>query len=218
MEENTTNTNITIKRYEQACFEFVKDDCNIFIDPGDYGVPDNLERANAILVTHYHFDHVSKDSLEKAYKKNPNLKIYGPKTLKDNLSVPVNVVKEGDQFEVKNFNIKVFGKFQDVTSIYDDPIENVGYYIYDKIFHPGDALTYVEGIEAVIVPMAAPWAKFSEVEKYLKEMKAKFVIPNHDITLNEMGVDFALNSLENASKKAGSNFIKMKVNDEIIYK
>lgn len=199
-----------IKRHPQACFEIFKNETRIFIDPGYFGIPENLVEADAIFVTHSHFDHVDHKVLNKLLKKK-KIPVFGPRKLQDDLDFKINIVKDGDSFSINDFRIDVMGSFQDVTSIHDEPIENVGYMIDRILLHPGDALPKIHGLYAVILPVVAPWVKHKEMEEYLEEYRPKIVIASHDITLNEIGIEFQFKSLEKAANRAGSTFFDMKV-------
>lgn len=200
-------------RHVHACVELVKNGEHIFIDPGEYGVPDNLKDASAILITHDHFDHVSISAVEECYKDNSNLKIYGPKTFSERVSFPVSEVKNGDVFTVGKFKIEVIGNYQDIANLNDPPIENIGYMIDGKVLHPGDALPTIDDVDTVLFPLAAPWAKTIDIQKYLKNYRPKQVVPIHDVILNELGVEFGLKTMSELSKEIGANFHPLKVGD-----
>lgn len=199
-----------IKRHAHACIEVRTKNKVIFIDPGDFGVPNNLLDADIILITHDHFDHVSHESLKNISKKKKDIKIYGSKTLKEKSDFNVIEVKEGDVILEDDLIIKVFGSLQDIANLNDPPIENIGYYINDTLFHPGDALTGFENMNIVLLPLAAPWSKATDLQKFIRKYKPKAVIGYHDITLNDMGIEFGLKTLKGLAKESNSVFLGMK--------
>lgn len=67
----------------------------------------------------------------------------------------------------------VHGVLQDVTSSCDPPIENLGYLFEGMFLHPGDALPRFYNLPAVALPLAAPWTKRADMERYLAEYRAK---------------------------------------------
>ena len=204
-----------IKRHPQACVEIREKGKTLFIDPGEFGIPENLKDADAIFVTHNHFDHVSiKDEEVLESIKSGHIQVYGPGSLYEDAGFPVNVVKDGDDFMIGDVSVKVMGNWQDITSIYDPPIENVGYMIEDRFLHPGDALPKFRGLPIVAGPMAAPWAKNSDIEKYLEEYRPKGIFPLHDVTLNDMGIDFAMKNLETMANRINAICYSLKVGED----
>ncbi len=203
-----------IKRHPQACIEIRHKGQVIFIDPGAFGMPDNIEEADAIFVTHSHFDHIDIDKVKSLATKG-GVCVYGPHALSVDADFPVFAVKDGDNFYIDDVYVEILGSLQDVTSIYDPPIENVGFLIDGKFLHPGDALPKFYDLPVVAIPMAAPWAKNSDIEKYLADYKPKGILTVHDITLNELGVDFALKNLKKMAENIGADYYPLKVGEDI---
>ncbi|WP_243344550.1 MBL fold metallo-hydrolase [Anaerococcus sp. AGMB09787] len=202
-------------RHVHACVEFVKDGKHIFIDPGEFGLPDNLQEASAILITHDHFDHVSISDVKKCYENNKNLKIYGTKSFANKVDFPVISPQSGDIFDLDGFKIQAIKNYQDIANLNDPPIENIGYIIDDKVLHPGDCLPKIKNIDTILLPLAAPWAKTIDIQKYLREYRPKVVLPIHDLILNELGVNFKLKNMEELSKEVEASFYPLKVGDSI---
>ncbi|TCD46305.1 MBL fold metallo-hydrolase [Streptococcus sp. X16XC17] len=190
-----------IIRHIHACVEVLVDETRIIIDPGEFGIPDSLDQADAILITHHHFDHVDQERIKKLVEKKPHIKVFGPSSFADDVDFPVTIAKEGDDFSVGDARISVHGQFQDIANLADDPIENVGYLINDFLLHPGDALPKIEDIPAVLLPMAAPWVKTRDIQTYLRNYKPRFILPNHDLILNDMGREFSLKTFEQLAKE-----------------
>ena len=49
-----------------ACVRLDKDGAVLVIDPGAFSDPDALAGANAVLITHEHFDHIEPERLRAA--------------------------------------------------------------------------------------------------------------------------------------------------------
>src|SRR5215472_3601967 len=65
-----------LTKLAHACVRLAKDGAVLVIDPGAFGGADALEGADAILVTHEHFDHVEPDTLRAALTANPGLHVW----------------------------------------------------------------------------------------------------------------------------------------------
>ena len=61
-----------------ACVRLDKDGGVLVIDPGAFSGDDALNGADAVLVTHEHFDHVVPDQMRAALTANPGLRLWAP--------------------------------------------------------------------------------------------------------------------------------------------
>jgi len=59
-----------------ACVRLEKDGSVLVIDPGAFSGDDALAGADAVLVTHEHFDHLVPDSLRAALAERPGLRLW----------------------------------------------------------------------------------------------------------------------------------------------
>ena len=59
-----------------ACTRFDKDGAVLVIDPGAFSDPQALAGANAVLITHEHFDHIESDRLRAALEADPGLHLW----------------------------------------------------------------------------------------------------------------------------------------------
>ena len=62
---------IRLTRLVHACISVDDGTSLLFVDPGEFGVPDNLDKATAVLVTHDHFDHISHKALQELHATRP---------------------------------------------------------------------------------------------------------------------------------------------------
>ncbi|MCI5836443.1 MAG: MBL fold metallo-hydrolase [Veillonellaceae bacterium] len=201
-------------RHPQACMEIRAKEKTVFVDPGTFGVPENLGSAEAIFITHYHFDHADTAAIAHLLATKP-VPVYGPAALAAAVDFPVRTVTEDEEVVLDDLHVKVCGAWQDVTSIYDPPIENLGYLFEDVFLHPGDALPRFYNLPAVALPLAAPWAKRADMERYLAEYRPQSVVSVHDITLNALGLDFALQSMAEMCRQVGIQFYPLKVGQRL---
>lgn len=214
MPKSKTDT-LKLTRCVHACIAVGDGKSLLFVDPGDFGVPENLHEADAFLVTHDHFDHVSHTALHDLHAIQPSARIYGPESLSRAADFPVHVVHKGDRFSVGEIEVEVLGEWQDVANLNDAPIENLGYFIGDKILHPGDA--YLTGLhpELAMVPLAAPWSKAVDTQRWLRAISPKRIVTYHDITLNDMGIEFGRKTVKGMAGELGAEVVDLNPGDSI---
>ncbi|MDY2941795.1 MAG: MBL fold metallo-hydrolase [Varibaculum sp.] len=197
-----------VKRGVHACVEFRSGKTLIVVDPGAFGLPADLPNADAILVTHDHFDHVDHAAVAAALAQNPAILVAGPQALADSAQYPVRVLSAGDTLTIGSgideLSVEVVGRWQDITSRLDPPIQNLGYIIGGRVLHGGDALIEHGELDAVFVPLAAPWAKNIDVQDYLRDYPVSQVLGFHDWTLSEEGLEFAMKTLQENAEAFGA--------------
>jgi L-ascorbate metabolism protein UlaG (beta-lactamase superfamily) len=81
--------------YRQSAYRWKGDDVTVYIDP--WGITDP-EPADAVFITHAHFDHFDMDDIEKIRKDQT--KIFAPQDVAAELSGDVVAVKPGDTVQV----------------------------------------------------------------------------------------------------------------------
>ena len=132
-----------------ACVRLEKGDSVLVIDPGSFSEESALDGADAVLITHEHFDHLDPDRLRGAAQANPSLEIWTNESVAAQLTdVPakVQVVRHGDAFDTAGFGVKVFGERHAPVHPDIPIIPNTGFLVDEEVFYPGDALT-APGVE-----------------------------------------------------------------------
>ena len=208
MDTSETHPSLRLTRLVHACISVDDGASLLFVDPGEFGLPVNLSRADAVLVTHDHFDHISHAALRALLADRPEVRVYGPEAFGKSADFPVTVVKAGDRFRVGRIEVEVLGEWQDVANLNDAPIENVGYYIGGKILHPGDAYPRLDfRPDTALVPLAAPWSKATDLQRWLRSARPRRAVPYHDVTLNDMGIEFGRKTLSEMAKETETEVI-----------
>ncbi|WP_055550021.1 MBL fold metallo-hydrolase [Streptomyces sp. NBRC 110028] len=175
-----------------ACVRLEKDGQLLVIDPGGLGEEDAAVGADAILVTHEHFDHFNEERLRAALDANPAAHIWTLASVAGQISAAfpgrVHTVGEGDTFTAAGFDIEVHGQLHAVIHPDIPRITNVGYVVDGAVFHPGDALTVPDRpVETLLLPLHAPWNKFSEILDYVREVAPRRAVDIHDALLSDLG-------------------------------
>ena len=180
-----------LTKYGHACVRLEKKGRTLVIDPGAM-TPEReaLADAEAVLITHEHFDHFEPERLRAAAASNPALVIYtcpGVARHLTELDQQVRVVRNGDTVQVAGFQVQVVGHKHHRSHPDVPPVDNVGFLIDDEVLHPGDALTLVD-VPTLLVPGQAPWMTVPDMIEYLRRMAPRRAYAIHDGLLNDWGL------------------------------
>lgn len=164
----------------------------ILTDPGSYSTgQDSVSGIDVILITHEHADHLHIESLKRVLKNNPFAKIItnkGVGVLLDKERIVYTLVEDGLKIIEKGIAIEGFGKKHAIMHQAFPQVDNTGYFVGDKLFYPGDALTNpFRNVEILALPVAGPWLKLSEAIEYAKEVKPRLCFPVHEGILKSPG-------------------------------
>lgn len=175
-----------------ACVTLEKDGRRLVIDPGAFSEPDAAVGADAVLITHEHVDHFDEPRLRAALEANPAAEVWTLRSVADQIGAAfpgrVHTVGAGDTFTAAGFEVEAHGELHAVIHPDIPRITNVGFVLDGSLFHPGDALT-VPGrpVRTLLLPVHAPWNKFSEVVDYVREVKPARAVSVHDGLLGDAG-------------------------------
>lgn len=181
-----------LTKFGHACVRIERDGTTLVIDPGAFTEPAAIEGADALLITHEHFDHFTQDQVRAALAANPGLRIWTNRSVADQLAGlggSVTVVGEGDAFEVGGIDVSVHGEWHAVIHPDTPRVGNIGFLLDGRLFHPGDALTVPpQPVETLLVPLAGPWNKVGELVEYIREVKPGRALGIHEAVLSEIGL------------------------------
>jgi L-ascorbate metabolism protein UlaG (beta-lactamase superfamily) len=201
-----------LTKYGHACVRLEKNDMVLVIDPGAFTKDPVLDGADAVLITHEHFDHVDVDKLRAA---SPDLEIWTCEGVAEKLSeVPgkVQVVRHGDTFETAGFRVKAFGEWHAKNHPDMSIVQNVGFLVDDEVFYPGDALTVPDvEVPTLLVPTGAPWLKLMEMVEYLRTVRPARAYSTHDGLYNDAGLGLVDNWLKMEADRQGADMRRLDV-------
>jgi L-ascorbate metabolism protein UlaG (beta-lactamase superfamily) len=179
---------VRLTKFAHACVRLEKDGKVLLVDPGTFSEDAVFERADAILVTHEHPDHLDVDRL-----KGLDAPIYtnaGVAAQLADLGDRVSVVADGQSFDAAGFAIRAYGK--DHAVILPElgvPCENVGYLIEDAVYHPGDSFTQPDRqVHTNLVPISGPWFSLPPAIEYARAINSEQTIGIHDALLSPIGL------------------------------
>lgn len=205
-----------LTKYGHACVRLEKDGKVLVVDPGALSEAEALDGADAVLITHQHFDHLDVERLRSA---SPELEVWTCEGVAGELSgVPakVQVVRHGDDFTAAGFAVRVFGEWH-AKNHPDMPIvQNVGFLLDDEVFYPGDALTVPDvEVPTLLVPTNAPWLKGMEMVEYLRTIRPARAYSTHDGLLNDAGLSIVDGWLKHESDEQGADMRRLAAGESV---
>lgn len=158
----------------------------IITDPGIYSLEehDKITHADIVLITHEHADHFHIESLKALIKRIPSLSVITNDAVGAILAkegIEHHIMMHGDKIDMKGVRIEAYGKDHAIMHSSIPPVSNVGFFIENKLFYPGDAFTDPgKSVDALALPVAGPWMKISEAIDYALKLKPRIAFPVHD--------------------------------------
>ncbi len=181
-------------RHAHACVSVVHDHRRLLIDPGAF-TPDAgtlASSADAILVTHEHFDHVDVDAVRAALAERPSLRVYAPssvaRALGTDVAGQVVALRGGEHLTIAGFRVDVVGG--DHAPIHPEiPVPvSLGFLVGATLFHPGDAYALPPAQpDTLLVPTAGPWVHTGETIDWIRQVAPRRSVAIHDAMHSEIG-------------------------------
>jgi L-ascorbate metabolism protein UlaG (beta-lactamase superfamily) len=188
---------VKLTKHEHACVVFEKDGASFVIDPGSFSAEagDIISGAEAILLTHEHFDHVNEAAINAALADRADLRVYAPAALAGVFSAhpdQFTAVSAGDELAIAGFTVTVHGSAHAVIHPDFPPVANVGYLVDAAVYHPGDAYFVPEAsVDTLLLPTSGPWMKIGEAADYVRAVQPERVVQIHEMLLSEIGLNLA---------------------------
>ncbi|RKE17766.1 MBL fold metallo-hydrolase [Streptomyces sp. TLI_171] len=182
-----------LTKHAHACVTLAKDGGRLVIDPGVF-TPDAdqaVAAADAVLITHEHFDHFDEDLIARSLDARPELRVYGPASVVERWSARpgrTTAVAAGDAIAVAGFEVRVFGELHAAIHRDIERVSNVGYLVDGRLYHPGDAYHVPDTpVDTLLLPTSGPWTKLGEAADYVREVAPTRVVQIHEAMLSQVG-------------------------------
>ncbi|GAB3869908.1 MBL fold metallo-hydrolase [Dactylosporangium cerinum] len=181
-----------ITKFTHACLRIEHSGGVLVIDPGVYTEAEALDGADAVLITHEHFDHVDIEALRAL--KRPELTVHTHADVEAQLAdldADLYAVAPGDTFVAAGMTVRAHGGRHAVIHPDIPRIVNVGFVIDTPdgpLYHPGDAFHVPdEEIATLFVPVSAPWLKLAEAIDFTRNVAPERAFALHDSMLVDAG-------------------------------
>jgi L-ascorbate metabolism protein UlaG (beta-lactamase superfamily) len=196
-----------------ACVRLEKDGAVLVIDPGAFSGDNALDGADAVLVTHEHFDHVVPDALRAALAGRPGLRLWAPAAVTEQFAEfgdRARSVAHGDDFTAAGFTVHVYGSEHAVIHPDIPVVPNVGFLVDGDVFHPGDSYTVPQDpAGTLLLPGSGPWHSTREMIDYARAVGPRRGFVIHEALLSETGLGVLDMFLGLAAGPAGAVFTRL---------
>jgi len=202
---------VRLVKYSHACVRVESDGAVLVIDPGAFTEPESLDGADAVLITHEHFDHLDVDKLADALAARPAVRVYTHAAVAEKLDAlagAVTVVDFGAEFEAAGLPVRTYGGLH--AEIYPElpRVPNMGFYVGNSFYHPGDSFD-VPGdvaVETLFVPISGPWLRLADSVDFIRAVAPRRAVALHDCLLSDVGFTVYDNNL---AKLAGCPYFRL---------
>ncbi|MPZ27974.1 MAG: MBL fold metallo-hydrolase [Micromonosporaceae bacterium] len=184
-----------LTKYSHACVRVERDGAVLVIDPGAFTEPEALDGADAVLVTHQHFDHLDVQKLADALARRPAITVHTHPDVVPQLGAldgVVHPVRSGERFQAAGFEVQAFGGWHARIHPDIERVVNLGFLVEDadgSVYHPGDSFDVPAGaqVETLFVPISGPWLKLAESVDFVRAVAPRRAYALHDSLLSEAG-------------------------------
>jgi len=182
-----------ITKYHQSCLVVETSEKRILVDPGSFGLTDDMVKEkwtniDAILITHKHGDHCDENSVNAIVKRD-GAKVYTSKEVQQAFNIlNVNIVKAGDKFSIGKVQIEVtYAVHGYLTQMKGKEVkENVGFILSDEktsLYTTSDTINFNNdyNCEILCMPFNGNGLTFGLVDGmgFVKGIAPKLLLPIH---------------------------------------
>lgn len=214
---------IALTKFGHACVRLEKAGRRLVIDPGTFtDVPEALEGAEHILVTHEHADHLDDGPVLEFLAANPRVTVRAPAAPAARLAGAAGVSADriiatgaGEQFESAGFDVRTVGGQHALIHPQIPVVANTGYVLDGLVYHPGDSYIVPAGPapHTLLVPLSAPWSKLSEMVDFITAVRPRQAIPVHDGLLNGRGLPMYRRQATTFAERHGTELVVLEEGD-----
>lgn len=207
-----------IKKIRHCCFLITINKTAFITDPGSFTTPDDMVRADVLLLSHEHGDHYNVENIEKLLKLNPDLKIYTNESVHELLQdegIDSEIMADGDRVEYEGILIQAVGEWHEEIYGQFGMVKNIGFYINEKVFFPGDAFNQLDFTpDVAMFCIAAPFTQAKKSIAWAQSLGARVVIPMHESILVPALQDTHMRIADHAFATHETQFVPLSVGGE----
>lgn len=206
-----------VSKREHACLTVEHDGSTLVIDPGSFTAPFVVENLVAIVVTHEHADHVTPEHLDRllaaAREADPDREValLAPAGVAAvHPDRPWHVVDAGDRVTAGPFTLAFSGGRHALIHRTIPVIDNVGVFVNETLYYPGDSFAVPDGpVPVLAVPASAPWLKIGDVMDYVDAVRPARAFPTHERVNSEAGNAMANARIAHVTEQHGGTFVPL---------
>ena len=218
------NLGVKIRWLGHSSFQIKSDEKVVYLDlyrskQQKERVPDKLEPASVVLVTHAHNDHCFPEGINEV--RTDDTIVVAPKDCSDKLDYTFESLKPGDEssfhgIEVKAVHAYNVKRFRSPGNPYHPKGHGVGYLVKlegKTIYFAGDTdvipeMNELEQIDVALLPCGDTYTMDNrDAVEATKMMKPKIVIPMHTW-------DKSVDDFKNGVSKTDTKFVQLKEGEE----
>ncbi|MBI2623843.1 MAG: MBL fold metallo-hydrolase [Candidatus Liptonbacteria bacterium] len=182
-----------ITKFGHCCLLIEEKGLRLLTDPGGWSAGfETLTDIHVVLITHEHPDHLHTKSIKTILQKNPEAKIITNTTVRNILEkegIATTLLEHGAHATEREVFLEAIGERHAVIHSSVPQSQNTGYFINNRLFYPGDALTNPQRpVEILALPVAGPWLTIGEATDYALALSPRACFPVHDGNLKFPGI------------------------------
>ena len=203
-----------ITKFGHACVRVEHDGHTLLLDPGMFTDPEAVDGADAILISHQHYDHWDAALLRESEAPIHTIAAVAAQISAEapDVAERITVVAPGDVLDL-GLPVTVFGHQHAVIHPEYALVDNSGYLITagdQTVFHPGDSLAVPEvKVDVLCAPASAPWLKASEAIDFVRAVGAPVNLAIHDRIYTEDAHDILERHMLHFLKPTGQQWVRL---------
>ena len=179
-----------VRKYGHSCLLVEERGETLLFDPGrrefldERATPDAFAGVSLVVVTHWHPDHADPELIGRIVRRS-GAKVLAPAEGDGELRAAgvEPVIPADGKLAVGAFELELSGATHE--PVLGSPVpRNVACLVNGRLLNTGDsfdaALDRYRGVEALALPIAAPWLKELEAAAFAERLAPRRVLPVHD--------------------------------------
>lgn len=212
-----------LTKLEHACLMLERGAEKLIIDPGKFTTPiTDCASVAAVVITHEHDDHWTKEQLGRILAKSPNALIFSTAAVLEAVSaIPaVDAARlrpaiPGETHPVGPFTLRFHGGTHAEIHRSIPRVDNVGVLVNEAFYTGGDAYDAPRdvAIDLLAVPVYGPWMRIADSIDYVLDVQPRAVVPVHEMLLARAGKELATQRLRAAAEEVGGRLLDLQPYD-----